>query len=407
MRSGPVLVTRLLLLSVLAVLGIGLTAVVGGPAPTDGDGQQVAAPEGGGLVAFGELAERIGLGSGSPGDDVLIWTSGGLPPGFADLVAGFDGVRATSVTRGDRVDLTGSWDVDGEPVTVLEGDWVVPLEGLAVDPQDLARFVPRDVRRPLTGLGDGEALLSETSARVRGLGAGAELAIGGERLAIVGVVPDRYVGAAEVVVDLSTGQRIGIEMERFVLVSYRGDPEALEAAVLAALPPDEPARITPVEVLDHVRQGSGVLPQSHVKQRFGEFALRDLGRRGFEQDPAWVEENIRTERIPLLGRITCHKDYFPAVRGALQELEDRGIGHLVTVRDYGGCWTPRFSGARRSVSRHAWGITADFNISTNPYGAEPNQDPRLVEVMESWGMSWGGRWLVPDAMHFEHVEFPR
>ncbi|MGH2726880.1 MAG: M15 family metallopeptidase, partial [Actinomycetota bacterium] len=41
----------------------------------------------------------------------------------------------------------------------------------------------------------------------------------------------------------------------------------------------------------------------------------------------------------------------------------------------------------------------------NPYGEKPRQDPRLVALMERWGFTWGGRWLVPDGMHFEFVRF--
>jgi hypothetical protein len=32
-------------------------------------------------------------------------------------------------------------------------------------------------------------------------------------------------------------------------------------------------------------------------------------------------------------------------------------------------------------------------------------DPRVVEIFERWGFEWGGRWLVPDPMHFEFVRF--
>jgi hypothetical protein len=30
-------------------------------------------------------------------------------------------------------------------------------------------------------------------------------------------------------------------------------------------------------------------------------------------------------------------------------------------------------------------------------------DPRLIEIMERWGLAWGGRWIVPDGMHFEYL----
>ena len=29
--------------------------------------------------------------------------------------------------------------------------------------------------------------------------------------------------------------------------------------------------------------------------------------------------------------------------------------------------------------------------------------PRLVSAFERWGFTWGGRWLVPDGMHFEII----
>jgi D-alanyl-D-alanine carboxypeptidase len=28
-------------------------------------------------------------------------------------------------------------------------------------------------------------------------------------------------------------------------------------------------------------------------------------------------------------------------------------------------------------------------------------------VFERWGFTWGGRWLVPDGMHFEFLRFPQ
>ena len=33
-------------------------------------------------------------------------------------------------------------------------------------------------------------------------------------------------------------------------------------------------------------------------------------------------------------------------------------------------------------------------------------DRRVVEVFDRWGFQWGGRFLVPDGMHFEFLDFP-
>jgi hypothetical protein len=46
-------------------------------------------------------------------------------------------------------------------------------------------------------------------------------------------------------------------------------------------------------------------------------------------------------------------------------------------------------------------------VSSNPFGAEPNQPAKLVSKMRGWGFIWGGYWLIPDGMHFEWKHFVR
>ena len=55
---------------------------------------------------------------------------------------------------------------------------------------------------------------------------------------------------------------------------------------------------------------------------------------------------------------------------------------------------------------HVRGIAADINLAGNPPGVDSGQDPRLVAVMQRWGFTWGGAWLVPDPAHFEWVRRP-
>ncbi|MEX1004472.1 MAG: M15 family metallopeptidase [Acidimicrobiia bacterium] len=59
------------------------------------------------------------------------------------------------------------------------------------------------------------------------------------------------------------------------------------------------------------------------------------------------------------------------------------------------------TGTSAGLSRHSWGAAVDINAPTNPYGSDGTQDPRLVAIMQSWGFTWGGDWLVPDPMYFE------
>jgi D-alanyl-D-alanine carboxypeptidase len=87
----------------------------------------------------------------------------------------------------------------------------------------------------------------------------------------------------------------------------------------------------------------------------------------------------------------------------LAEVVRRGLAHLVNPADYAGCYAARVIAGDPgpSLAHHAWGSAIDLNATANPQGAPPHQDPRLVSVFERWGFTWGGRWLVPDAMHFE------
>ena len=147
-------------------------------------------------------------------------------------------------------------------------------------------------------------------------------------------------------------------------------------------------------------------PQMTIKQRFGEFAARPRPDGSLEIDPRWRADNIRAHHVPLLGRVTCHRALLPQLRSALTEIRRKGLGHL--VEGYGGCYGPRFISRDPNgrLSHHAWGIAVDINPASNPFGAEPNLSGRLVTIMESHGFTWGGRWLIPDGMHFEWSAFP-
>jgi alkylation response protein AidB-like acyl-CoA dehydrogenase len=156
------------------------------------------------------------------------------------------------------------------------------------------------------------------------------------------------------------------------------------------------------------RHGDAVLPSLALKETFGEFAAAPIEGGFLRIEDRWVTRNIRTARVPRLGTVRCHRRILPMLRGALQELVDRGLAGLVDPAQYGGCFSPRFLNRNPAagLSHHAWGVAIDINVAQNPYGAEPRMDRRVVEVFERWGFTWGGRWLVPDAMHFEFMRFP-
>ncbi|MGH3442722.1 MAG: M15 family metallopeptidase, partial [Nitriliruptorales bacterium] len=339
---------------------------------------------------------------------LLVWTSGGLPAAFADRVAELPGVEQTTVVRGDRVDLVGSTTAEGKAVDAPGRGWMIPLDALAVDPASYAAFLPASARETVADLEAGEALLGETSARLRAVDVGGRLRLtDGNEVTVAGVLPDTLVGGAELVVPVAGADAVGVTTERFVLVTYRGDRGGVEVALREAAPDGTAVRVRGPGETPYLRHGDAVLPQALLKDVFGEFAYRRPdGGRDFVQDPDWAAENIVTADVPILGSVRCHRGIVKALKGALGELEARGLAHLVDPDAYAGCWNPRLISEGGSVSRHAWGIGFDVNADANPTGQGSGQDRRLVEVMQRWGFTWGGFWLVPDPMHFEYLEPP-
>jgi hypothetical protein len=357
---------------------------------------------------------------------LLIWTPGRLPGGLAARVGRIRGVRAVTVVKGGLVGLAGSVDADGRPVDRPRPGTTVPLEAIGFDPATYPALLPASARAAFTRLRPGEALLGATSARLRRLGPGGRLRLapgsagdhpGGPPdppgpgrqarwLTVAGVVDDTLVGAAEVAVTTTGARAAGITRDRYLLLAYRGGRAAVAGAVRRALPPRLSVRLRGPGETPFFRAGDAVLPQAMVKERFGEFAWRKGAADAYAQDPAWRAANLATARVPILGRVHCNRALIPALAGAMGELRQRGLTRLVDPEAYRGCWNPRLTRSGGGVSRHAWGAAIDLNVADNPTGLASAQDPRLVEVMERWGFTWGGRWLNPDPAHFEWLRAP-
>ena len=158
----------------------------------------------------------------------------------------------------------------------------------------------------------------------------------------------------------------------------------------------------------YFREGDAVLPPVRIKMLFGEFAAKPTpGRPGYLTiDPAWVKTHIATERVPLLGTVTCNVALFPQIRGAIDRLIEDGLTDTIT--SYSGCYAHRFANRdpTAAISHHSWGIALDINVPQNPFGEPPDQDPRMVRAFEDWGFIWGGNFIRPDGMHFEYRRPP-
>lgn len=340
----------------------------------------------------------------------LAWTPGGLPPGFADAAEELRAIRRSVAVAADTTWLTGSRSASGDVVDDPAAPFAIPLEVSAVQPRRFAPFLPPVERGVVVALERGLGVLGASSARLRGLGPGAVLRFGGTRVRIAAVLPDELVGATELLVSREVGARIGVDRDRYALLHVRGRPGSptLARRLRALLPPGLPLRVRAPGETPYFRHGDAVLAPVGIKLLFGEFAARPApGRPGYlEIDPAWITSSVGTERVPLLGRVTCHRALFPQIRGVVDDLRRRGLAGV--IRGFSGCWSPRFVNRvpTASISHHAWGIALDVNVAQNPFGAPPDQDPRLVRTFERWGFVWGGRFVVPDGMHFEYRRSP-
>lgn len=336
---------------------------------------------------------------------LLVWTPGGLPAGFTDRVSAMPGVTAVTTVRSDLVHLTASQGSNGEPVDHPVGESVIPIEVMAFDPADYPAFLPQQESNTFTKLAPGEIILGSTSARLRRLGPGGVLVFeNGSSFSVAAVVDDVLIGAAEAALPVAEAATLGLAVERYLLIRYSGARSDLESSIRTELPDGLAVRIRAPGETPVLRHGDAVLPQVMIKERFGEFAYRPDKGLAFEIETEWVESSIATSQVPLLGQVSCHRNLVPALAGAMGEIEESSLAFLIDPEGFRGCFNPRYIANGKGISRHAWGAAVDINLGSNPAGLESVQDPRLIDIMEKWGFTSGGDWLIPDPGHFEYLQ---
>jgi hypothetical protein len=337
----------------------------------------------------------------------LAWTPKRLPAGFAARVAALPGIRRALAMVDGTVWLTGSRDQAGRTVDRPPPGMAIPLDVAAAPPAALAAFLPTTDQQALATLERGEAVLGATAARLRRLGPGATLVIGGRRVVVAGVLPDADVGAHELLLSRRQAAALGLTVERYLLLEPdRGARwPALAARIRALLPHGAQLRLRAPGQATWLREADAVLAPVQEKALFGEFAAKPRPAPGgwLTLDPAFLAGHIVTARVPILGQVTCNKAIIGQLRGALAELQRRSLAGLVDPGDYAGCYAARLIAGDPgpSIAHHAWGTAIDLNATANPQGQSSHQDPRLVAVFARWGFTWGGQFLVPDPMHFE------
>ena len=276
----------------------------------------------------------------------------------------------------------------------------------AVDPASYRRFTPAGQEDEIwTRIAGGELGLPKKLKSIEQDDAFVQL--GNDKSA-----PKVHVGAyAEQAygVDMVVNQKWGEELEQVGMVP--GNALLVNTGIAAPLSLRKPIQKilgskASVQMLDAVAR-FGLDPNAaqiavptggSVATAVGVFPYRLVGNR-VVPDPAWVAANIRTEEVPILGRMTCNRIMFPQLRAALREVVERGLSDK--IYQTAGCYYPRFIANTTSLSNHAFGLAIDINSVQNQRGTVGQMDRTVVAIFEKWGFTWGGHWRWTDPMHFE------
>ena len=372
-----------------------------------------------GVAQIDPTASPTGSVTPGPGQDEptwLVWVPGGLPDGFGPRLTTVPLVGDVTVATADIAWMTGSVDAGGVPIDQPSAPYMIPIDTTGFEPA-FASFVPTPERALVADLQPSEGVLSESSARLRGLGEGAILTFDtGQIVTVVGTLPDHLMGGYELMVTRATGETIGITHERYGLFHLKPraitNPDRLAALFLPYVPQDFPYGHVEVRApgqTRYLRANDRELRPLALKQRFKEFAAYpdpDLPG-ALRIDPTWVQEHIASQTLPILGTVTCHAKALGYLAETMNEL--LAADRASTITDVGPCFEPVASpdDPRGPLTATAFGAAIDLNADQNEPGQPPSQEPTLVRSMYRGGFGWGGRDAYPLGARFRYVHRPR
>jgi hypothetical protein len=124
-----------------------------------------------------------------------------------------------------------------------------------------------------------------------------------------------------------------------------------------------------------------------------------------------VPSELEVDAIPK--KIYCNRDMVIPLQVAFRNMIERGC--VKELRDWAGCFNIRRKRGGLSTSLHAWGLAVDMNPTDNQMGysrerlRKMGRKPFSDEFVKCWtdaGFEWGGKWRIPDCMHFQLARIP-
>jgi len=281
------------------------------------------------------------------------------------------------------------------------------VRAIGVDPSTFRTFAAQGTAEATAvweSIARGEAVATHDAAKQLKLVLGKDVSLapaarGAAATRRLGALATTGVPGSDLVVDDATAGALGLSPSTAVLLTAgKGvDPVALAAKVRSVAGAAAEVDLLTAPAANPV----AFLTGSRAAKAFGAFSYKYFPDGTIEPDARWVRENVRTETLPIMGRVTCHRLMLIQLRGALQDVVDAGLASSLTT--YDGCYVPRFieRNPENSISLHTWGIAIDMDAATNYRGIRGTMNPEVVNIFKRWGFRWGGDWQYTDPMHFE------
>lgn len=322
--------------------------------------------------------------------DLLVIAKRTIPSRLRVALEGLDGVRGSELLS------VGSVPLGERTLTVA-----------AVDPGTYRQFTPTRTARAdavWRSVAAGELAASPDVGGTlpRPLGGALPLRVDDDEVRLRIGSYATTVPRVDAVVNYRRGEQLGMTPDNALLLSLDAGANA-EADATAAVERLVGKHATVVQLARHSGSQLAYLSGGAVARAVGTFEYEYLEDGTVRPDPQWVAANLRTESVPILGRVTCHRVMLPQLRAALAEVRRQGLAGAIDPGDFGGCYAPRFIGhdPAKGLSLHTWGIAVDLNVAQNQRGTPGRIDRRVVRIFQRWGFAWGGDWSWTDPMHFE------
>ena len=300
---------------------------------------------------------------------------------------------------------------DGRYITRLGNRWRIPLATM-VAPMEYLRAVGGDDM--VAAAGDGQVLMGETSAELRGAEVGDTIVLRDLRFrmrefTIGAIVPNEFVDWGDIFITTESARVLGpMSINRISATNITSYSTLMSKLRSRGVVIGSTYRLRTSWDRENP---DGTLGTSTLKKLLGEFAFRPAGGSAIEIEESWKVKNIswRHAFSDISIRNNCHKVVVDAIQGALSEIASKGLRRHVDVANanrYGGCYVGRYNrmaGSFGAPSRHAYGAALDINTTQNYQWSVPKMNCDVVRIFRKWGFAWGGNFWPADGMHFEYV----